>query len=54
MKAKQISVMISLSLSLLALSGCKPETPPAETRTTADASDAPAEGAADASPPGRP
>ena len=44
MKVKQISVMISLSLLLLALSACKQETPPAQTTAaTAETATTPAE-----------
>ena len=54
MKVKQISVMISLSLSLLALSACKPEAPATETpAATAAAPATPAESAAEPAYPTR-
>lgn len=54
MKTKYIAVMISLNLSLLALSGCKPEAPATQTpAATADASATPVESAAEPAYPTR-
>lgn len=54
MKVKQISVMISLGLALLALGACKPQAPATETpAASADTSGAPAEVAAEPAYPTR-